>query len=672
MADEVIASLVGRLAFEVDDDGLRKFGKGLSKAGDESDKTKRRVGFLDRQLQEFGKNAKRAAGDAIRGFQRLPITVAKAGAAIGAAAVVAGAALTVNLTQKFIESGAELDTWARKIDVSAQELQRLEFAGQTVGAEVDNTREAIKTLRENLGEMARVGSGPAVDALGTLGIELDEIKDLGATEQLQLLAEAMNDLPDQAQRVSVALEVMGEDGGALLPLFEQGAEGIAKMTARADELGVVMDERAIASAKEAKLAIGELTATATGLGQSIAARLAPKVVEVVDRLQGWFEANREIIDQKIDQFIEGVIPALEDLVEFGKEVVEVGSDMIDTMGGLENALTIAGVASVALVASMGGLPGVALAAGAAISTLAFEVSGLNAETRELRRQAREDEAATKKITKGTTSGERLLSASEAEGGLAALSDQDYTRLTQEFLEGASASGRGSRALKEVEELDVRRDAQLAIAEGRAARAGGDAVDRFLADQGLIAIAESNRRRQERERRRKKFERQAKQKGGGKVDTTRAEALFGEQIRVLGRAAGATETAQRKALEAAAQSLKGGASQAIALRAATGQLESLTGAKLQPGGPDAALFGLLTEIGGAEAARSATAGARFVRIDQSVNIDVGGIDLVLPEGAAAALSAPGFAGDVATLLEQRVTQQVFVPIVEQSRARGERP
>src|SRR5690606_14894899 len=121
----------------------------------------------------------------------------------------------------FAESGFELDKWSKKLGITTQELQRLEFAGASVGAEADNVREAYKTLTENLGEMARVGSGPAVDSLATLGLTLRDFEGKTATEQLEMFAEAMQRLPDEAQRISVALEVMGEDGGALLPLFQR-------------------------------------------------------------------------------------------------------------------------------------------------------------------------------------------------------------------------------------------------------------------------------------------------------------------------------------------------------------------------------------------------------------------------------------------------------------------
>jgi hypothetical protein len=120
-------------------------------------------------------------------------------------------------------------------------------------------------------------------------------------------------------------------------------------------------------------------------------------------------------------------------------------------------------------------------------------------------------------------------------------------------------------------------------------------------------------------------------GTGKIDTSAADALFGEELRVLGAAAGATQAQIRKALEAAAGSLKGEASPTVARQAAVGQLESLTGASLSAaGGPEAALFGALTQIGGPQAGRSAADGARFVQVHVTNTFNQT-FALELPEG-----------------------------------------
>src|SRR5690606_8077648 len=128
----------------------------------------------------------------------------------------------------------------------------------------------VKTLRENLGEMERLGSGPAVDSLATLGLTLRDLQGLGAEDQMAVLAEALGRLPNQAQRVSVALELMGEDGGALLPLFAQGADGIRRFGDEAERMGAVLSDDAIAEAREFQATLTSLKTEFGGFVQQIA------------------------------------------------------------------------------------------------------------------------------------------------------------------------------------------------------------------------------------------------------------------------------------------------------------------------------------------------------------------------------------------------------------------
>ncbi|NJK32975.1 MAG: hypothetical protein HC927_11510, partial [Deltaproteobacteria bacterium] len=81
--------------------------------------------------------------------------------ALGAAGLATGAAAgLVALTKATVDNAAELDRWARTMGVSASDLSRFQVAMSMARIPVDNAREAVKTLRENLGELARVGTGP--------------------------------------------------------------------------------------------------------------------------------------------------------------------------------------------------------------------------------------------------------------------------------------------------------------------------------------------------------------------------------------------------------------------------------------------------------------------------------------------------------------------------------
>lgn len=51
-------------------------------------------------------------------------------------------------------------------------------------------------------------------------------------------------MPDGADKSALAMKVFGKSGMELIPLLNEGSDGITKLTDRARELGLVFDEQA--------------------------------------------------------------------------------------------------------------------------------------------------------------------------------------------------------------------------------------------------------------------------------------------------------------------------------------------------------------------------------------------------------------------------------------------
>jgi hypothetical protein len=277
-------------------------------------------------------------GNAPKRFERFNLTLTdmKAGLdlIVGVTKVVARGIQT--LTTDVVSQGSEIEKWRKRIGISAKELQALEFAGKSVGAEVDNTREAIKTFRENLGEMQRIGTGPAVDALGTLGIALKDIIDLPAEQQFALLGDAFSELENDSQRLSVATEVMGDDGAALLPLFAKGGKGVDLLTKKFDEMGFGLSdaEAALAGGVGGSMMIVEEQINSMKL--QIGAELLPTIQELVVGVGGWIKENKGLIKTTVVDFIHKVTAAARKL---GPSMIAIGKAIELTIPFIINLIT---------------------------------------------------------------------------------------------------------------------------------------------------------------------------------------------------------------------------------------------------------------------------------------------------------------------------------------------
>ncbi len=265
-----------------------------------------------KEAREAGKAAERAAERRSRATREIRGGLVRGAGGLAAgivgAGVAAGAGL-VSMTKQVAENGAELQRWAKTMDVSVEALSTLQEGFGLVAVPADNTREAIKTLRENLGELARVGTGPAKDSLGSLGLALEDIDGLDADEQMAVLADAMRDVQDPAKQLSIAIELMGEDGRHLLPVLRDGGDAVRALGMRAKETGAVMDQTLVESTVELDKNMAVLRGQLKGSANDISA-------EVIPAFNEWYQENQELIDQDIAGVTRNISDAIQSLLPF--------------------------------------------------------------------------------------------------------------------------------------------------------------------------------------------------------------------------------------------------------------------------------------------------------------------------------------------------------------------
>ena len=286
-----------------------------------------------RVARETAKKAQGAAGRVARSNREAAQKVRgqwkRAGKFVGlsfAAMAVASVAALAKIGMNVIENVREMDKWTAKLGASAQEVQKLDIVAKDLNIDIDNSREAIKTLRENLGELDRIGTGPALDSLGSLGIKLEEIKDLGVEDQLALLSTALAEVEDPAKQLSIAIELMGEDGAALLPLLKKDSAEIRRLGQEAEKSGRILSDEMIANTKEVDRTLVKMKGSLEAGATAIAAELAPAAKDISKDIDGWIDQNQELIKQDIPEVVKGIAEAMRLVVNLGSSFVGVFAD----------------------------------------------------------------------------------------------------------------------------------------------------------------------------------------------------------------------------------------------------------------------------------------------------------------------------------------------------------
>lgn len=215
-----------------------------------------------------------------------------------AASVMKGAFLGISLATitgaigRSIELGDELNKAAIKAGLAGSAMSELAHAANMADVDLASLSTGLKFMQVNLSKIAE-GSKEGEKTLAALGLRLDSIKGLKADAQFELIAEKIASLKDPADRTRAAVEIFGRAGADLLPLFEQGAEGIRKAREEAKRLGIALSDEQIATLAEADDAIKRLSASFRGLSNVLVSAVGPTLSRTLDGFTRIIQAARE-------------------------------------------------------------------------------------------------------------------------------------------------------------------------------------------------------------------------------------------------------------------------------------------------------------------------------------------------------------------------------------------
>ena len=140
----------------------------------------------------------------------------------GAMAVL-GVSAGVGYIQNLAKNLDQIGKNSRNFGVSAEELQKLTYAAESVNFPVEQLGMIFTKVKQTVGDAAR-GVTSAEDRLAALGLKSKDLINLKPYEQFRKIAEAIRTIPGEADRASAAVAMFGEQGVKMtnfLAEFEQ-------------------------------------------------------------------------------------------------------------------------------------------------------------------------------------------------------------------------------------------------------------------------------------------------------------------------------------------------------------------------------------------------------------------------------------------------------------------
>jgi len=208
------------------------------------------------------------------------------------------------------EFADNLSDAAVRTGASVEALQELGYAAGLSGASSETMNMALTRLSATMGEAAN-GSKEAMSGFARLGVRVTDAEGkLRSTDAVFTdLAAAVAAIPNPAERTATALDVFGRAGIQLLPMLNEGADGIERMRTEARELGLVMGGEAVSSAAEFNDNLDRLRGIVDSLKRDLGGPLIEALSPVVEEMLAWVRANREMLRSRILQFTTALIAA---------------------------------------------------------------------------------------------------------------------------------------------------------------------------------------------------------------------------------------------------------------------------------------------------------------------------------------------------------------------------
>jgi len=229
-------------------------------------------------------------------FKQHSKAIGMAAAAMGTAIVAAGA-LAV---RTYAQMGDEVQKMALRTGFSTEALSELRHAAEISGASLTTLEKGVKRMSGTILDAAD-GMETYIRAFEHIGLNVQDLMGLNPEEQFFAIATAIGELEDETVKAAIAQDMFGRAGTELLPLFAEGADGIAALRQEAHDLGIVFDQEAADKAAALTDAMTRLKESFSGIQMAIANNLIPtlmpmidKVKEIITNISEWMKQNPEL------------------------------------------------------------------------------------------------------------------------------------------------------------------------------------------------------------------------------------------------------------------------------------------------------------------------------------------------------------------------------------------
>lgn len=232
--------------------------------------------FLTANNDDFNRKFRQSQGVGLQ-MQRvadgLTTRIATLGKTMIAAAGVAGTGAFIKAQFSAIDALAKT---SRRLGDTTENISRLQFANEQAGISVAETTTIMQAFERRLGETAR-GTGEAIEAYRALGLNAQSLARQSPVEAFRMTVAALGRVTDEFQRASIAQDLYGRSGAAIIQAIGNLTTGWNELAKQADDAGRSVGIEFAEQVEAANDAVNRMHTALKGVGTQLTITLAPVV-----------------------------------------------------------------------------------------------------------------------------------------------------------------------------------------------------------------------------------------------------------------------------------------------------------------------------------------------------------------------------------------------------------
>jgi len=269
------------------------------------------------------------AGKFAEGLKKGAGVAAKFGTAVVGGTLAAGAALT-GIASSAASNADEIDKMSAKIGMSKQAYQEWSYVLGQNGMDVNGLQMGMKTLVAQM-DGAASGTEKSVELFEALGVSIYDSNGAMKNQEdmFKEVTMALASMENGTEKAALANGLLGRSGSEMMPMLNNGAEGIIELTDRAHELGLIMGDDAVNAGVVLGDTLDDVKKSAGMVGTKIGVALFPILQKVLDlvlqfmpRVQTIFDSFAPVLLGLMDSLmpilfslVESVFPMVVSLIE---------------------------------------------------------------------------------------------------------------------------------------------------------------------------------------------------------------------------------------------------------------------------------------------------------------------------------------------------------------------